>query len=183
MDSDFILEVHLQPSQVALKSIHIYSKNLRELLGTVVQTYGAQSLKGEKIIVYYPFEVLAHYYRYLVALNDQKMETLSESRHRSLEEATQSGFAPQISLDHATATDLGILLSFCKPSYTKHFALEEEKYNTGVCSYVLLWFLFKSGSKIMLRLAVNLQGLFLIGVNTRRIQRQDIISGRLIAGV
>jgi hypothetical protein len=136
-------------SQISFRSIVIHSRNLVKLLRSVVQNHPKQSLEGDCIIVNYPFEMLAHYYKDLVILRDGHQEDTTERRNESYD-ATENpkGSSATNSLDAATKYDLDILLKAFKPIYIKYFTDAESKYKSGAVSYLGIWLLFKPGTRV-----------------------------------
>jgi len=136
-------------SQTLFRSIQIHSRSLMTLLRSVVQNNPKQSLEGDCIIVNYPFEMLAHYYKDLIILRDgQQEDTLERSNesYDATENPERSSATKQ--LDAATRYDLSILLETFKPLYNEHFTSTEAKYKSGAVSYIGIWFLFKPGTRV-----------------------------------
>lgn len=136
-------------SQILFKSVIIHSRNLVKLLRSIVQNHPKQSLEGDSIIVNYPFEMLAHYYKDLVILRDGQQEDTSEKSNESYD-ATEhlKGSSATNSLDAATKYDLDILLKTFKPIYSRYFTNAESKHKSGAASYTGIWFLFKPGTRV-----------------------------------
>jgi hypothetical protein len=146
-------------SVVSWTEIHIHSRNLQRLLRTVVQRYPGQSLKGEKIVVRAPFDMLAHYYNDLNALQNGASDVLAKAR-RDASNDTEQLEVPENTdlLDGATIYDLKVLLRAFKLHYAKNLAPEEARYNVGVTSFGLLWFLFKPGVDVYARIGGKFSG-------------------------
>jgi len=141
---------------VVVKSIHIHSKNLITLFHDYIREYPTQSFKGEKVVVERPFRILAHYYKDLLALRELE----SSGQSDSTQETTKHADSAQVKkyLDAPTRCDLSVLLKYFQRHYVKDFEPEEAKYDTGVCSYGFLWFLFKPGCLVYARLGGKLAG-------------------------
>jgi hypothetical protein len=167
-----------RPSLVTLKSIHILSRNLLRLLQSVVQDYPGQSLKGDKIIMLPPFEMLAHYYNDLIALRDRKPDILLQFSHEGLDDAEQLDLPnPADLLDQATIQDLDILVSTFNGHYIKEFAPVEARYNLGVTSFEILWFLFKPGVNVYARFGGKLAGFIFERYEKIPTRNQDVSPG------
>jgi hypothetical protein len=146
-------------SVVSWTEIHIHSRNLQRLLRAVVQRYPGQSLKGEKIVVKAPFEMLAHYYNDLNALQSGTSDVLAKARRDATDDAEQPEMPEKTDLlDGATIYDLKVLLRAFKLHYVKNLAPEEARYNVGVTSFGLLWFLFKPGVDVYARIGGKIAG-------------------------
>jgi len=147
-------------SVVTWKEIHIFSRNLLRLLRSVVRHYPGQNLKGEKIIVTSPFEMLAHYYNDLNALQNRALDILAKTSHDGPDDAEQPEAREQADLlDQATVDDLNVLLHAFKRHYVKNFAPEEARHKVGFASYGLIWFLFRPGVDVYARVGGKLAGL------------------------
>jgi len=146
-------------SVVSWTEIHIHSRNLQRLLRAVVQRYPGQSLKGEKIVVKAPFEMLAHYYNDLNAIQNGTSDVLAKARRDAADDTEQSEVPEKPDLlDGATIYDLKVLLHAFKLHYMKNLAPEEARYNVGVTSFELLWFLFKPGVDVYARIGGKIAG-------------------------
>lgn len=162
-------------SLVTWTQINIHSRNLLKLLRSVVKHYPGQSLKGEKIIVKFPFEMLAHYYNDLNALQNGTLDVLANVNLDGSDGAEQLELTNKADLlDQATLYDLKVLLRAFKGHYVKNFAPEEARYNFGVTSYELIWFLFRPGVDVYARIGGKIAGfVFERGERRERGTRRD----------
>jgi hypothetical protein len=148
-----------RPSLVTQKSIQILSRNLLRLLQSVVQDYPGQSLRGDEITMLPHFEMLAHYYKDLIALKDRKPDILPQLSSESLHDEKQPDLPnPAGLLDQATIHDLNVLMKSFNGHYIKIFVPVEARYNLGIATFELLWFLFKPGVSVYARFSGKLAG-------------------------
>jgi hypothetical protein len=146
-------------SSVRWTEIEIYSRNLAKLFRSLIQRYPGQSLKGEPIIVKAPFEMLAHYYNDLTALQNGTSHVLSNVKFEVTDNAKKLEMLQNNDLlDEATSYDLSVLLRAFRLHYMKNFALEEARYNVGVASFGLLWFLYRPGVEVYARIGGKIAG-------------------------
>jgi hypothetical protein len=137
-------------SSVEVTGIRIHSKKLLNLLRSFVREYPSQTLKGDVILVKSPFRMLAHYYKDLICLRDEKFHEIDVSKK------DKEALKP---LDKETKYDLNVLLKYFERHYTKDLWPEEIKLkDAGVVSHSMLWFLFKPGMPVYARMRGKLAG-------------------------
>lgn len=83
-----------------------------KLLRSVVQSYPGRNIDGEKIVMTYPFEMLAHYYRDLLAIKVGGVNVSQELTSEDLAEEERQILITASNLDRAMIYDLDVLLKF-----------------------------------------------------------------------
>jgi len=148
---------NFRPSSIRVGSIQIYSTHLLSLFQSLIREYPSQSLKGSRLVIDRPFNLLAHYYNDLVALRNRGSQESPEAKGKTSARVDFASLAA-VAVDERTKADLNILLRVFERVYIKEFSPEEERYATGVASYKHLWFLYKPGSLVYGKVGGKLAG-------------------------
>lgn len=130
---------------VRFNRMTIHSNRLIKAIAQVVTYYPSEKLEGEFIEVAEPYPLLVHYMEELEAYRATYIEPDFGSPIRTEEEAITTHPA----CDKETSNHVGILLDFLRDSiYQTHIKDEEARHARLVCTFRMLWLLFKPGKTV-----------------------------------
>lgn len=141
---------------VRARLISIHSKALISAIGSVVSYYPSVALGGEVIEMKDPCPLIGHNLQDL----ENYQRTYSESRDVSSQQplaATHGGFPRRCT--SVEARHLGLLLDFVKNSiYQEDIKNETARYAQNMCTFKMLWLLFKPGRTVYVQSDGKLRG-------------------------